>query len=109
MLLASGSLKRNININYTKRHITQKRVTVRGNVLFVLILINKRVCFLSFSKFFVVVWLGFFFPVGQGLELRVLYLQSSALQHEQCLQSILHYLFWRWGSHELFAEVGLEL
>jgi hypothetical protein len=47
--------------------------------------------------------------MGLGLELRALHLQgrcsTTGLLH---LQSILLWLFWTWGSHELFAWAGLE-
>jgi hypothetical protein len=34
--------------------------------------------------------------------------KAGALLLEPHLQSIFLWLFWRWGSHELFAQAGLE-
>jgi hypothetical protein len=36
-------------------------------------------------------------------------LQSKRSMLEPHLWSILQWLFWRWGSHELFAQAGLKL
>jgi hypothetical protein len=43
--------------------------------------------------------------VGLEFETRASQLQGKLEPH---LQSILPWLFWRWGSHELFAWAGLE-
>jgi hypothetical protein len=58
---------------------------------------------------FLLVFIIFFVLVGLVLELRALHFQSGALLLEPYLQYILLWLFWRWGSHELFATDGLEL
>jgi hypothetical protein len=49
---------------------------------------------------FVLMWLGF--------ELKASHFQTGALPLEPYLQSILLWLFWKWGPHELFAWAGLK-
>jgi hypothetical protein len=43
-----------------------------------------------------------------GFELRALCLQTGTLPLEPHLQSILLWLFCRWGSHELFSQLDLN-
>jgi cellulose synthase/poly-beta-1,6-N-acetylglucosamine synthase-like glycosyltransferase len=71
----------------------------------------STICFFQF-----IIYLGnlpychinFFFLVGLGLGTQVRNSKAGALQLEPHLQSILLWLFWRWGSHELSAQAGLE-
>jgi hypothetical protein len=44
-----------------------------------------------------------------SLNLRLCPCKSGALPLEPSLQSIFFWLFWRWGSHKLFVQAGLEL
>jgi hypothetical protein len=46
---------------------------------------------------------------GLGFELRLHTCKAGVLLLEPLLQSILLWLLWRWESHELFAQGGLEL
>jgi hypothetical protein len=46
--------------------------------------------------------------MGLGLNLGILVCKAGTLPFEPHLQSILLWLFWRWGPPELFAWVGSE-
>jgi hypothetical protein len=50
----------------------------------------------------------FFFLVGLGFELGLCTCKEDTFLLEPHLQSVLVWLFWRWGSLELFAWAGLE-
>jgi hypothetical protein len=51
----------------------------------------------------------FFFWWDWGLNSGHHVCKAGILPLEPHLQSILLWLFWRWGSHELFACIGFEL
>jgi hypothetical protein len=50
----------------------------------------------------------YLFSWDWGLSSRLCAYKAGALSLETHLQSILLWLFWRWGSRELFAQADLE-
>jgi cellulose synthase/poly-beta-1,6-N-acetylglucosamine synthase-like glycosyltransferase len=51
----------------------------------------------------------FFFLMELGVKLTALCLQADALSLEPCLQSILLWLFWRWGLQNYLPGLALNL
>jgi hypothetical protein len=96
-----GAARKNQSYRLVPRHIhgRQSQLGLHCCPTFSLLLVSSSFFFFCFVLFVL---------VGLGFELRISCLQSSPSAWATP-QSILLWLFWRWGSHELFAWAGLKL